>query len=159
MSKTILGTTRNLAARLIQKTPSLDYWFVQSCTFFWDPVIWEFSCDGGNTWWEAYDDIRNNPSGVMLFPYGLTSYSNLRWRITSYAGDVTVDHLSIRPWYMGLHGPLPARPTQLPVGPNSVPTDSYDAIERDPRWQVWDKPIPRWWWNHIKQLTSPGTAS
>jgi hypothetical protein len=146
-------SSQNIAIRLIQKSPTLDYWFTQAAALFWDPVVWEFSCDGGITFWGA-GDIRNNPNGTLLFPYKLTNYNNLQWRVTSYSGDVTVSNLTIRPWYQGMPQGMPPRPTQLGQGPNIVPSDHYGPIARDPKWMVWSKPIPRAWWFNFKKLIS-----
>lgn len=145
MSNSSPGTTQNLALRVVQKSETNDAWFIQSATFFWDPVIWEFSCDGGQTWWEA-TLIRNDPNGVLLFPQGLTRYTSLMWRLSSYAGSVMVSHLAIRPWYVGQHGYTVPGPSQLPQGPNVIPTDDYSTIDKDPRWMAWDRPVPHWWW-------------
>lgn len=146
MSDMTLGSTQNLNVRIVQKNFTNDSWFIQSAELFWDPVIWEFSCDGGKTWWEA-SDIRNDPNGVLLFPLGLSSYDRLRWRVTSYSGRVFLSHLAIRPWYVGKHGYTVPFPSNLPKGPNVIPSDDYGPIERDPRWMGWDKPVPHWWWN------------
>jgi hypothetical protein len=154
MSIATKASVQNISIRLIQKSPALDYWYTESAALFWDPVVWQFSCDGGLTFWNA-GDIRNNPDGALLFPYKLTNYNNLQWRVTSYAGDVSVNNLTIRPWYQGMPKGIPPRPTQLPVGPNLVPSDHYGPIERDPKWMVWNKPIPRaWWFNFKKSISS-----
>jgi hypothetical protein len=140
------GSTQNLFLRILQKTPTNDSWFVQSATFFWDPIVWEFSCDNGATWWEG-SDIRNNPNGVLLFPYGLTDYTHLKWRLTAHAGREAVSHLAIRPWYSGRNGHVMPLPSHVPSGPNTVPSEDYGPIEQDPRWLAWDKPVPRSWWS------------
>jgi hypothetical protein len=152
MSIATKASVQNIVIRLIQKVPTLDYWFAQSVALFWDPVTWAFSCDGGLTFWNA-GDIRNNPRGVLLFPYKLTNYNNLVWRVTSFSGDVTINNLTIRPWYAGMPQGIPPRPTQLPVGPNLVPSDHYGPIDRDPKWMVWNKPIPRSWWFNFKKTS------
>lgn len=138
-------TVTNIYAQLIQKSPSTDAWLVDSLALFWDAVVWEFSTDNGINWWKALD-IKNNPNGVILFPQGLGSYSNLRWRITSYAPNIQVSNLKIRPWYTGYMRGIPVNPTQLLDGPNVSSIDQYAPIERDPSWQVWNNAIPRWWW-------------
>lgn len=150
MTLNVAPSVQQIYVRLIQKNPSLDYWFTESVAVFWDPVIWEFSCDSGVSYWRG-EEIRNNPNGVLLFPYSLTNYTNLVWRVSSYADDVYINNLVIRPWYVGLHGGIPSRPTQLPQGPNTVPSDHYGPIADDPRWQVWDLPIPRSWWFNFKK--------
>lgn len=142
--------TSTVQVRLIQKTPTSDFWFVQSVGLFWDPILWEFSCDDGLTWWPALD-VRNDPNAVLQFPASLTNYGYLKWRVTSFSPDMHINHLAIRPWYSGSAGYDEApRPTQLPLGPNLTPSDYYTRIENDPRWHGWSKPIPRWWWNAYK---------
>ncbi len=142
------GTTfaNNIAMRVIQKGAAQNEWLVESAAFFWDPVIWEFSCDNGLTWWES-TTIRNDPNGVLIFPYGLTAYDKLLWRATSYSGQVRLSHLAIRPWYVGQHGYQPPLPPSVGSGPNVVPSEDYAPIERDPRWLGWNKPVPHWWWD------------
>lgn len=143
----------NIAVQVLQNGITQDFWYVESAALFWDPLIWEFSCDAGTTWWKAID-VKNNPRGVLMFPYGLTTYSGLAWRVTSYAPNVVISHLAIRPWYVGGLGQgVPARPTQLQAGPNVVPQDNYSSIDNDPRWKVWRNPIPRWWYANFKKLT------
>jgi hypothetical protein len=136
--------------RLIQKTPTNDFWFVQAIGLFWDPILWEFTCDDGLTWWPALD-VRNDPNAVLQFPGNLTNYGYLKWRVTSFSPDMHITHVAIRPWYSGssAYDEVP-RPTQLPLGPNLTPSDYYARIENDPRWGGWSKPIPRWWWNAYK---------
>lgn len=153
LSLTTRASVQNIIIRLIQKTPTLDYWFTQSVALFWEPVVWAFSCDGGLTFWNS-GDIRNNPRGIMIFPNRLTNYNNLVWRVTSYSGDVTINNLTIRPVYQGMSQGIPPRPTQLPLGPNLVPSDHYGPIDRDPKWMVWNKPIPRTWWFNFKKTIS-----
>lgn len=151
VENSVAPSTKNVAVRLVQKNLTEDFWFVQSVALFWDPVVWEFSPDAGTTWWRAID-VRNDPNAVVQFPPGLTDYANLKWRITSFSGGVYINHVAIRPWYQGgLAYDQQPRPTQLPLGPNLMSTDSYTRIENDPRWKGWRKPIPRWWWNAYKK--------
>jgi hypothetical protein len=140
----------NVQVRLVQKSPTDDFWFVQALGLFWDPILWEFSCDDGITWWPALD-VRNDPNAVLQFPGNLTNYGYLKWRVTSFSPDMHIDHVAIRPWYAGAaaYDEVP-RPTQLPLGPNLAPSDYYSRIESDPRWKTWTNPVPRWWWNAYK---------
>lgn len=143
-------TSGNIQVRLVQKSPTDDFWFVQAIGLFWDPILWEFSCDDGKTWWPALD-VRNDPNAVLQFPGNLTNYGYLKWRVTSFSPDMHINHVAIRPWYAGAgaYDELP-RPTQLPLGPNLTPSDYYTRIENDPRWKAWSNPVPRWWWNAYK---------
>lgn len=140
-------STGSVQVRLVQKSPTDDFWFVQAIGLFWDPILWEFSCDDGKTWWPALD-VRNDPNAVLQFPGNLTNYGYLKWRVTSFSPDMHINHVAIRPWYSGAsaYDEVP-RPTQLPLGPNLSPSDYYTRIENDPRWKTWSNPIPRWWWN------------
>lgn len=150
------GTTTGLQLQIIQKQPTNDTWSVESATFFWDPIVWEFSCDNGVTWWLAADDVRNNPGGLILFPNGLTAYNKLRWRVNAYSPGAVVHSLAIRPWYIGTHGYQPPRPSQLPDGPNLLASEDYGPIERDPRWMAWDNPVPHWWWDEGLKKANAG---
>lgn len=136
----------NVAIRVIQKTPSNDQWMIQSAALFWDPIVWSFSCDNGMSWYAAPPETRNNPNGLILFPYGLTDYTSLRWSVESYVAGVKVSHLAIRPWYFGQSGTVPAPLPNASDGPNTISTDAYPPIEDDPRWQGWSLPVPYWWW-------------
>jgi len=143
------GTT--VTAQLIQKNSTNDVWFVDDISVFEDALIWEFSNDGGASWYPAYD-IRNNPSGALLFPPPAQGQGNqLMWRLKGYRPGLSVSSLVIRPWYsIYPHGVLP-RAAGLGYGPNRSPIDNYCLVEDDPRWKVSNSPIPESWYFGIRQ--------
>jgi hypothetical protein len=145
-----LGTT--MKVQLIQRGVTDDTWFVDNISLFEDSVVWEFSNDGGVSWWAAYD-IRNNPRGVLLFPPPAQGIGNqLMWRLSGYRPGLHVSALAIRPWY-GIHPMgVPPRAAGVGHGPNMAPLDHYALIEDDPRWQAWDLPIPQDWFFLYRQL-------
>lgn len=150
------GTT--ITAQLIQKETSSDTWDVDSLAVFEDSIVWEFSNDGGSSWWAAYD-VRNNPRGVMKFPPPAQGNGNqLMWRVQGYAPGLTVSSLVIRPWYSVWPTGILPRPGGMAFGPNLSPADHYTAVENDPRWQVDAGPVPAFWYfgtRQILQLTVP----
>jgi hypothetical protein len=124
---------------------------VDSIAVFEDAIVWEFSNDGGSSWWPAYD-VRNNPRGVMIFPPPANGQGGqLVWRLQGYAPGLAVTGLVIRPWYsVWPTGVLP-RPGGIGYGPNISPADHYAAVENDPRWQVSASPIPESWYFRTRQ--------
>lgn len=160
--------TDPVIVQVVQKAASGDTWFMDTLSLFSDPIVWEFSNDGGFTWVPGLD-IRNNPKGVLLFPPPAPGASNpnppqnkLTWRVTAWGPNAWVSHLVIRPWYQGLTQGIPPRTAASQQGPNVNPYDHYPPIEQDPRFKVWNKPIPRSWWfayrdhdpTHISDITA-----
>jgi hypothetical protein len=136
--------------QVIQENASVDSWYMDTLSLFSDPIVWEFSNNGGKSWVPGYD-VANNPEGAVAFnpknPNDLAAVSNqLCYRVTIWAPGKWVSHLAIRPWYQGFMRCMPFRPQGVPQGPNINPWDHYPPIELDPRWQVWHLPIPREWW-------------
>lgn len=125
--------------RLIQQGASTDTWKVDRLSIFDDGLVWEFSNDGGETWYEALD-IRNNPDGVLVFPRPSNA---LAWRVTSYRPNRSITSLQIRPWYERQMGTLMSVPHR---GPNVSSFDHDPPIDLDPEFKVWSNPVPRWWW-------------
>lgn len=125
--------------RLVQAGASTDSWKVDRLSIFDDSLLWEFSVDGGSTWYEALD-IRSNPNGVLAFPVPSTS---LRWRVTAYRERRAVTSLQIRPWYQGQFATVLGQPQR---GPNMSSFDHDPPIQKDPEFNVWFNPVPRWWW-------------
>lgn len=159
-----------VGVRLFQVNPTHDVFYVDNLSLFEDPIVWEFSNDGGETWWPAYE-IRNNPNGVLLFPQTpeesllVTEDTSLRWRVNSYRPGVTVTALVIRPWYATLRfGPSP-RETLDHGGPNLSKYDQYPSVADSPPFKAWHKPIPQSWWFHYRQwllqggIEIPGSTS
>lgn len=150
-----------VSARLVQSQPTFDDWFVDNISIYEDPIVWEFSNDGGATWYPAYD-IRNNPNGVLLFPSepgSLLDPANnlsLRWRVTSYRSGTRVSSLVIRPWYSTLPLGMPTRETLSYGGPNVSKYDQYPSIEDHAPFKAWHKPIPEDWWFLYRQWLLQG---
>lgn len=146
-----------ICVRVVQKAASSDSWFMDTVDLFHDPISWEFSNDGGKTFAAAVD-IRNNPHGVLLFDKpDLTNSANpsqnqLVWRVTAWGPGAWVSHLVIRPWYEGVTQGIPVRSAQSQQGPNLNPWDHYSPVEQDPRFRVWNSPIPRDWWFAYRDL-------
>lgn len=163
--ESIAGSTNAVEARVVQLAPSSDSWSMDDLSLFFDPIIWEFSNDGGNSWLPGHE-IRNNPTGVVLFPTDALvgtagdTDSQLMWRVTAWGPDCWISQLTIRPWYTGLMRGIPARTPFTPQGPNVNPYDHYSPIEQDPRFQVWNSPIPREWYFAYRSLTTqPGDTT
>lgn len=149
-------TTQMVTARVVQRGPTSDKWDIDTISLFADPIVWSFSNDGGFTWFPAYE-VRNNPEGVLVFPETLPVISlaqkpgtALLWKATSYRPGSTISSLAIRPWYGGLMSGIDHRPGLVAASPNKMPYDDYGDIRSDARFQVWSKPVPRWWWYQFK---------
>lgn len=129
-------------ARLTQYGRFADGFLIKRLSVFDAALTWEFSNDGGTTWWDG-TDIRNNPEGVLMFP---TSGTQLRWRMRSFHPEVSVSALAMRPWYGGLLGAVPGQSSNFVLGPNRSVVDDYPDIHLDPMWQQTDSPIPSYWY-------------
>lgn len=137
-----LSLTGNIGARLIQKESSDDTWYVDNLSLFDDPIVWDFSADGGVTWWPAFD-IRNNPRGVFVFPEPGRS---LRWRVRIGRGGAWVSAIDIRPMFSELQMGIPYREGVEHGNGNVAHWDHYNPILVDARFKMWDKPVPEWWY-------------
>lgn len=141
-----------ISAQLIQRGVTSDTWFVDNLSVFEDSIVWEFSGDDGDSWTPAYD-IRNNPSGALLFPPPQSGIGNqLKWRVTAYRPGLHVTSLAIRPWYGLYPKGVPPRPAGVGHGPNISPRDHYALVQDDPHWKAWDLPIPQDWFFAYRQL-------
>jgi hypothetical protein len=150
-----LLNTGRLKARVVQRGASVDIWDMDALSLFADPIVWSFSNDGGQNFYNALD-IRNNPNGVLVFPDGVkvnsattvsgTPGQSLVWRVISYARGSNVSSLTIRPWYGGLLSGITHRTGISAGGPNVMPYDHYSSIEQDARFRTWSKPIPQEWY-------------
>lgn len=189
-----------LFVELIQKGVPNASWFPDTLSLFEDPIRWEFSNNGGDTWWPAYG-IRNNPNGALTFPsdpevkqvntwndlMGIfrgedtlpeyPSYATLgdngrilweelegrsfkdapvtnvlMWRATSARPDVHINGLSIRPWYDTYERGLPSAEGVNVSGPNIAMYDHYQPIHMDPRYRMWNKPVPQSWYFFYRQF-------
>lgn len=155
---------RLVKARLVQYGQSSDIIDVDTLSLFWDPIVWEFSTDGGYNFYRA-GPIRNNPHGVLAFPTSvvITDINQrpgnaLVWRVTSYAQNSVVSGLVIRPWYAGMLSGLTHRVGLATQGPNLMPYDQYGDIRDDARFRMWDKPIPQSWFFAYRNLARQAAA-
>jgi hypothetical protein len=144
-----LGAT--VTAQLVQLVSTGDSWSVDNISVFDDAIVWQFSNDGGNTWYDAYD-VRNNPRGAIIFPpAGQGQGNQLMWQVSGYQPGLTVSAITIRPWYVTAPRGVPPRPAGIGHGPNLSPLDQYPAIEDDPRWQMSSGPVPDDWFFAVRQ--------
>jgi hypothetical protein len=151
-----LGTT--VSWQLVQYGATDDTWGVDNVSIFEDAIVWEFSNNGGNTWYPAYD-INANPSGALVFPPALASQGlQLQWRVLGYRPNLTVSSLAIRPWYSIYPRGVPPRVSGIPHGPNVQAQDYYTTIDKDPYWQTWSNPIPQDWYWTYQQLLQQNTT-
>ena len=156
---------RDVRARVIQQgREGTGSWHMDSLAIFNDPIIWEISRDGGVNWHEMLD-IRNNPRGVFLFPdlpsTDRSGGTQLRWRVTGYAPDLSVSSVVLRPWYATLTGAVPYQDTLQAAGAASSLADYYPPVDSDPLFRGWQHPIPEDWWLAFRQWmqqNAPKTA-
>jgi hypothetical protein len=152
---TIVPLDGELSVRLIQRGNTSDEWFIDNLSLFEDAIVWEFSNDGGTTFWPVYD-IRNDPHGVFIFPVSASAAPSagrgLVWRATGYRPGLHLSAVAIRPWYGSLNLGIPCREPGVSGGPNLNPTDHFPKVADDPRWQAWHEPIPQDWWFRYRQL-------
>jgi hypothetical protein len=153
-----LATT--VLPRIVQYGLTDDEWDVDNISLFNDPILWEFSNDGGTTFYPVFD-IRNNADGVFTFPDAdvldpSPGFSTkLVWRATGYYAGAWVSSLLIRPWYTGLSLGIPHREAIQYGGPNQSPWDDYPEIHEDPHFMLWDLPIPQDWWFRFRRDILP----
>lgn len=155
--------TGRLRARVVQRGASIDVWDMDTLSLFADPIVWSFSNDGGLNFYNAFD-IKNHPTGALVFPEGVVVTASgtpapgsnpgqsLLWRVISYAPHQKISSLTIRPWYGGLLSGITHRVGLATGGPNIMPYDHYPPIEEDARFQVWNKPIPQDWFYQFRIL-------
>ena len=132
----------SLGVRVVQNAYSRDVFYVDNVSVFVDPIKWEFSNDGGTTYYEV-SGIKNNPRGIFKFP---NTGSQLRWRVSSKKSNAHVAGLVIRPVYDILPMGVPYRESIQFAGPNDSPYDHYLPILEDPWFKLWNKPVPQFWW-------------
>jgi len=151
-----LGST--LSWQLVQYGLTDDVWGVDDVSIFEDSIVWEFSNDGGLTWWPAYG-INANPSGALVFPPPAPGKGyQFQWRVKGYRPNLTLSSLAIRPWYSCYPRGVPPRIPGLPHGPNVSHLDHYGPIAQDPYWQAWSNPVPQWWFFTYQQLLQQNTT-
>lgn len=136
-----------LQARLVQGTETDCRIKIDRFSMYEDCILWEFSNNGGDDWYEAYS-IRNDPNGVLRFP---DPSNGLKWRVTSFRAGIAVSGLQMRPWYEGIQN---SRSMSVRRGPNVSVYDQNPPIQQDPAFQVWNKPIPREWFLDTRKQPS-----
>ena len=151
-----LGAT--LSWQLIQQGLTGDTWGVDDVSIFEDSIIWQFSNDGGASFWPAWD-INADPAGALVFPAPASGTgTRLCWRVLGYRPNLTVASIAIRPWYSCYPRGVPPRIPGLPHGPNVCHLDYYGPIKDDPYWQTWAGPVPQAWYFTYSQLLQQGTT-
>jgi hypothetical protein len=145
----------DVRVRVVQEgTAGTGEWHVDSVAIYNDPIIWEVSRDGGVSWHEMID-IKNNPRGVFQFPdlpdNDRTDGTQLRWRATGYAPDLSLSSVVLRPWYATLTGAVPYQDTLQAAGASSSLADYYPPTDSDPLFSGWQHPIPEDWWLEFRQ--------
>lgn len=133
-----------LIVRLVQKGASQDLISVDTLSVFDESIVWEFSVDGGATFWQAID-TRNNPNGTVTFP---VPGQEIVWRVTCYRQAMHVTSLQIRPIYESQLN-VDAQPFMR--GPNVSFFDMTPDVYHDPMFNQWNNPVPRWWFLAFKQ--------
>jgi hypothetical protein len=187
-----VALAKPLYVRLAQKGIPNASWYVDALSLFEESIIWEFSNDGGGTWYMA-PGIRNNPRGALIFPEAADIYSALTyfdiegrdpgptmptynqlgptwsaiehdprttmpdhtrlcWRATCGRRGQHINALSIRPWYVNSGRGILAHEGVNVAGPNQALYDHYQPIDDDPRYRLWDKPIPQAWYFFYRQF-------
>lgn len=144
----------DVKVQLFQDQATADVFYVDNISIFNDSIMWEFSRDGGQTFWPVWD-IRNDPHGVFLFPDGdeqlVTGGSSLVWRVTGAAPDLVVSALQIRPWFESVMMGMPSKYTVQKGGPNLSPADQNPDVTDDPMFKIWHNAIPQDWWYIYRQ--------
>jgi hypothetical protein len=146
--------------RIVQYGLTDDVWDVDNISIFNDPIVWEFSNDGGDEFYPVYD-IRNNADGCFIFPdYDTVEATpglgtRLVWRVVSYHPGAWVSSLLVRPWYTGLSLGIPHREAIQYGGPNQTLWDDYPEVHEDPHFMLWDLPIPQDWWFRFRREILP----
>ena len=143
----IVPSNTPLRVAMVQLGKSNDSWKIDSLSLFDDGIVWEFSADGGGTWFKALG-IQNLPSGVMRFK---NPGNELVWRATGYKSNMHISTIRLRPIYQGQ---LSSRPEGTFKGPNLSPFDHEPDIYNDPLFNGWQKPIPQWWFIGFKNMVT-----
>lgn len=144
----------DVTVQLFQAQATDDVWYVDNLSIFNDAIMWEFSRDGGQTFWPVWD-IRNDPNGVFLFPADdqavVGGGSSLVWRVTGAAPDLSVSAIELRPWFDSVTPGQAAKYTPQKGGPALTPLDQTPAIGDDPMFRTWHNVIPQDWWYIYRQ--------
>ena len=124
--------------RIVQHGDTADSWTLDALSLFDESIVWEFSNDGGDTWYTAYG-VRNFINGILTFP---DPGNQLRWRVTGYRSNLYVSSIQLRPWYRGLNHLRTATHFR---GPNVSTYDHEPPIQDDPEFSMWHRGVPRHW--------------
>lgn len=139
-----------------------DTWYIDNLSVFHDPIMWEFSRDNGQTFWPVWD-IRNDPNGVFVFPdndhQSTGSGSQLVWRVTGAAPDLSVSGLQMRFWFDSLMQGAPFTRTVQHGGPNLSPLDQRPDVTDDPMFKNWHHAIPQDWWYAYRHFVREHTVA
>ena len=145
----------SLGVRLVQNDYARNTFYVDNISVFLDSIKWEFSNDGGFTYYEI-SNIKNDPRGIFMFP---AVGNQLRWRVSSQSANARVAGLVIRPVYDVLPMGVPYRESIQFAGPNDSPYDHYPPILEDAWFKLWSKPVPQFWWlSQRKWINTSQTA-
>lgn len=141
-----------LQLQLVESTPgaSSDVWSVQALSLFDEGMYWQFSPNGGYTWYAALG-VKNNPYGYVQF----TNPGNqLVWKVTFYQPNLSLNELEIRPVYAG----SPFLDQALGLRGATVEfTDNFVQIDTDPLFNQSQLPIPRSWYATSSVMASTTT--
>lgn len=156
-------TISNVSVQLVQQQATADVWYIDNLSIFNDAIMWEFSRDGGQTFWPVWD-IRNDPHGVFVFPTGADAAvvgqgSSLVWRLTGALADLSVSSIAVRPWFDSIMYGQQVKYSVQAGGPNLSPLDQYPLVTDDPRFKTWHNPIPQDWWYAYRQALRAGALT
>lgn len=144
----------DVTIQLYQAEATSDVWYVDNLSIFNDAIMWEFSRDGGQTFWPVWD-IRNDPRGVFIFPANDQAVpgggSSVVWRVTGAASDLSINAIEIRPWFDSVTPGSPGKYTVQRGGPSLTPLDQTPPITDDPMFRAWHNVIPQDWWYIYRQ--------
>lgn len=152
----------NVKVQLIQQQPTADVWYVDNISIFNDAIMWEFSRDGGQTFFPVWD-VRNDPNGVFVFPQGadnvtLGQGSHLVFRVTGALPGLWVTSVAIRPWFESIMYGQQVKYSVMASGPHLTPLDQYPLVTDDARFKQWHKAIPQDWWYAFRQALHQGAT-
>lgn len=134
----IVASGTPVKARVVQRGKAANSWIVDTLSLFDDGIVWEFSVDGGTTFFPAMG-VRNNKDGVLTFP---EPGNQLVWRVKGTLPYMYVSSLQIRPWY---EYQLAAKMSNGNRGPNLSVFDHDPPVDDDPEFNEWSKPVPYSW--------------
>lgn len=139
------GPPQPLQVALTQVGTAQASWAVKALSLFDEGIVWEFSVDGGNTFYPAIG-IRNNPYGILTFPPPTipAPTNQLVWKATFYQSNMIINSLELRPIYQGT--PLLDRAIGS-RGPSLEFTNTYASIYTSPLFNQTQVPIPREWFS------------